>query len=67
LASRIARSEANFSSIQRAVTSVGRLYIHETSPRAKRFLERAAPRAVIPSMPSVALTVIEVIGMRKTW
>ena len=49
------------------VTSVGRLYIHETRPSAKRFLERAASRAVIPSMPSVARTVIEVIGTRNTW
>ena len=59
--------EANFCSIQRMVASVGRLYIHETSPSAKRFLERAASRALIPSMPSVARTVIEVIGTRKTW
>ena len=59
--------EANFSSIQRAVTSVGRPYIHETSPSAKRFFERAASRAVIPSMPSVARTVIDVIGTRNTW
>ena len=59
--------EANFCSIQRTVASVGRLYIHETRPRAKRFLDRAASRAVIPSIPSVARTVIEVIGTRNTW
>ncbi len=59
-------AEANFCSIQRVVTSTGRLYIHETSPSAKKFFERAASRAVIPSMPSVARTVIEVIGTRNT-
>jgi hypothetical protein len=58
---------ANFCSIQSTVTSTGRLYIQETSPRAKKFLDRAASREVIPSIPSVALTVIEVIGTRKTW
>ena len=58
--------DANFCSIQSMVTSTGRLYIHETSPSAKKFLERAASRAEIPSMPSVARTVIEVIGTRKT-
>jgi hypothetical protein len=58
---------ANFFSIQATVGSVGRPYIHETSPSAKRFLLRAASRAVISSIPSVARTVIEVIGTRKSW
>jgi hypothetical protein len=30
-------------------------------------LQRAASRWVMPSMPSVARTVIEVIGTEKTW
>ena len=47
--------------------SVGRPYIQETRPSANRFLERAASRAVMPSMPSVARTVMEVIGTRKSW
>jgi hypothetical protein len=55
----------NFSSIHSEVTSVGRLYIQETRPRAKKFLERAASRALMPSIPSVARTVIEVIGTRN--
>ncbi len=63
----MAGCEANFSSIQRTVTSTGRLYIHETRPSAKKFFDRAASREVMPSMPSVARTVIEVIGTRNTW
>jgi hypothetical protein len=58
---------ANFFSIQVTVGSVGRPYIHETSPSANTFLQRAASRAEIPSMPSVARTVMDVIGTRKIW
>ena len=41
--------------------------MNDTSPSAKRFLQRAASREVMPSMPSVARTVMLVIGTRKTW
>src|SRR5437867_809796 len=51
----------NFCSIHRMVTSVGRPYIHDTSPRANMFLARSASFLVMP-IPSVARTVIEVIG-----
>jgi hypothetical protein len=66
LASRIGGFDSNFFSIQAMVESVGRPYIQETRPRAKKFFDRAASREVI-SMPSVARIVIEVIGTRKTW
>ena len=41
--------------------SVGRLYIHEINPSAKKFLERSASRGFTPSG-LVASIVIEVIG-----
>ena len=65
MASRSGADSANLRSIHSIVTSVGRLYIHEIRPSAKKFLERAASREVMPSIPSVARTVIEVIGIRK--
>ena len=58
---------ANFFSTQSTVGVVGRPYIQDTSPSANRFLLRAASRELMPSMSSVARTVIEVIGTRKTW
>ena len=67
MASRTGGWSANFFSIQAVDGSVGRPYIQETRPSANRFLQRAASAALMPSMPSVARTVIEVIGTRKTW
>ena len=67
MASRTGGLSSNFFSIQSTLGSVGRPYIQETSPSAKRFLQRAASRAVMPSISSVARTVIEVIGTRKSW
>jgi hypothetical protein len=67
LASRTAGLSSNFFSIQVVEGSVGRPYIQETSPSANRFLQRAASAGLMPSMPSVARTVIEVIGTRKSW
>ena len=57
---------ANFFSIHRVVTSVGRPYIHDTSPRAKKFFDRSASFLVM-GRPSVARIVIVVIGTRYTW
>jgi hypothetical protein len=65
-ASRICGLEANFSSSHSSVLSTGRPYIHETTPRAKRFFARAACVVVTPSIPFVAATVSEVMGTRKT-
>ncbi len=67
MASRSGWRSANFFSIQFVEGSVGRPYIQETSPSAKTFLQRAASRAVMPSISSVARTVIDVIGTRKSW
>ena len=67
MASRTGGLSSNFFSTQLIVGRVGRPYIQETSPSAKRFLQRAASRAVIPSMSSVARTVMLVIGTRKSW
>ena len=39
---------ANFSSIHSKVGSTGRLYIHETSPKAKKFFERSASLGFTP-------------------
>src|SRR3546814_6886743 len=47
-ASRTRGLAENFSSIQRSVVSVGRVYIHETSPRAKKFFERSASLGFTP-------------------
>ena len=57
---------ANFCSIQRLVTSVGRPYSHDSTPSANRFLARLASRVEAPSTPSTARTVSEVIGIRCT-
>ena len=56
----------NFFSIHRVVTSVGRPYIHETSPSAKKFFDRSASFFEM-GRPSVARTVIVVIGTRNIW
>ena len=55
----------NFLCSQLSVTSVGRPYIHDTSPSANMFFERSASLRVSPSS-STARTVIEVIGTRYT-
>jgi len=47
--------------IQSINGSVGRLYIQEMSPSAKKFFERSASRGLTPSG-LVASIVIEVIG-----
>ena len=39
----------NFSPIQSFVGSIGRVNIHDTSPSAKKFLERSASRGFTPS------------------
>ncbi len=52
-------------SIHSSVGSVGRLYIHDTRPRAKKFFERSASRGLTPS-DAVASLVIAVIGTRIT-
>ena len=56
---------ANFCSIHRTVTSVGLPYIHDTSPSANMFFERSAS-FFVTSRPSVARTVMEVMGTRNT-
>ena len=67
LASRIGGLAANFSSIHSTVVLVGRPYMNEISPSAKRFLARWASAGLMPSMPSVDRTVSVVIGTRMTW
>ena len=62
-ASRIASLLANFFSIHRMVTSVGRPYIHDTSPRANMFFDRSAS-FFETSSPSVARSVMDVMGTR---
>jgi hypothetical protein len=52
---------ANRFSIHSIVGSVGRVYIHETSPRAKKFFERSASRGFTPSGAATSL-VSDVIG-----
>ena len=52
---------ANFLSSHLTVTSVGRLYIQDSRPRANMFLARSAS-FLLMSMASVARRVIEVIG-----
>src|SRR3954469_5800136 len=44
------------------VGSTGRVYIHDTSPRAKKFFERSASRGLIPSGVTAPL-VSDVIGI----
>ena len=60
-ASKISWREPNFFSSQLSVVSVGRPNIHDTRPRANMFLARSDSFLPIP-MPSVARTVMEVIG-----
>ena len=50
-------------SIQSIVGSVGRVYIHDTRPRAKKFFERSASRGLTPSGAATSL-VSDVIGTR---
>src|SRR5262245_55795662 len=57
---------ATFASIHFSVTSVGRPYIQETSPRAKKFFARSASFLVM-LMPSVARSVIDVMGTWYSW
>src|SRR5579875_4192796 len=45
-----------------SVGSPGRPYIHDTSPKAKKFLERSASRALVP-LGFTACMVSEVIGI----
>ena len=52
-------------SIHSSVGSVGRVYIHDTSPRAKKFFERSASRGLTPSGAAASL-VSDVIGTRIT-
>ena len=52
-------------SIQPIVCSVGRVYIHDTSPRAKKFFERSASRGFTPSGAHTSF-VSDVIGTRIT-
>ncbi len=47
--------------IHSSVASVGRVYIHDTSPRAKKFFERSASRGLTPSGAEASL-VSDVIG-----
>ena len=60
-ASKISCLPPNFRSSQSSVVSVGRPNIHETSPSANMFFARSASFFPMPT-PSVARTVIEVIG-----
>ena len=62
-ASRMGGFAANFFWIHLTVTSVGREYIHDTSPSANMFLARSASFFEM-SRPSVARRVIEVMGTR---
>jgi len=57
---------ANFCSIHSSVTCTGRAYIQDRTPSANRFFARAPSRLDTPSMPSVALMVMLVIGRRWT-
>src|SRR6266567_865256 len=63
-ASRIGGFFLNLPSIHRSVTSVGRPYIHEISPRANMFFARSAS-FFVTSMPSAARSVMEVMGTRN--
>src|SRR6476469_5909162 len=66
LASRTCGREENFDSIHSTVGSTGRVYIHEMSPRAKKFFERSASRGLTPSSLH-ASSVRLVIGTCTTW
>ena len=50
-----------WSSIHSSVGSIGRVYMNDTSPRAKKFLERSASRGLTPSGSQASL-VSDVIG-----
>jgi hypothetical protein len=52
-------------SIQAIVSATGRVYIQDTSPRAKKFFDRSASRGFTPSG-STAPRVRLVIGTSKT-
>ena len=53
--------DENFSSIHVSTGSVGRVYIQQINPSAKKFLERSASRGFAP-VSLVASTVMLVIG-----
>ena len=55
--------DAKRCSIHSMIGATGREYIQQSRPSAKKFFDRSASRALVPSS-LVALTVIEVIG---TW
>src|ERR1017187_2884470 len=63
LAARTVSRLAYFSSIHLTVGSVGRVYIQDRRPRAKKFLDRSASRGLTPRG-LVASRVIDVMG---TW
>jgi hypothetical protein len=65
LASRTAGRDPNLALIQSIVGCSGRVYIHEMSPRAKKFFDRSASRGFTPNG-SQACRVIEVIGTSYT-
>src|SRR5262245_47277332 len=66
LASRTCGRDENFDSIQSSVGSTGRVYIHEISPRAKKFFDRSASRGFTPRSLH-ASSVRAVIGTCTTW
>ena len=61
LASRMTSLLAKRWLIQSHTGSTGREYIHDTTPRAKKFLDRSASRGLAP-VSLAASSVIEVIG-----
>ena len=65
LASRTSGLGPKRRSIQSMVGSTGRVYIHETRPRAKKFFDRSASRGFTPSGAAASL-VSWVIGTSKT-
>src|SRR5687768_6659938 len=65
LASRTTSLEANRVLIQSRIGSIGRANIHDSTPRAKKFLERSASRGLAP-VSLAASSVIEVIGTSYT-
>ena len=65
LASRTCGLALNFCSIHVSVGSTGRVYIHDTRPRAKKFFDRSASRGFTPSG-STAPCVRLVIGTSNT-
>ncbi len=61
MASRTIVLLAKRSLIQSHTGWIGREYIHDTTPRAKKFLDRSASRGLAP-VSLAASSVIEVIG-----